>query len=86
MLVLWGLTEMEAIVAATKNSAAAAGLLDEVGTIELGKIADMIVVAKDPLIHISHLRTLTMLVRDGNIIDTGAPESRPSYFELFYLE
>lgn len=44
-----GVTPMEAIVAATKNGALVLGLADELGTIEAGKLADLQVVAGDPL-------------------------------------
>jgi imidazolonepropionase-like amidohydrolase len=48
-LVDFGLTPAEAIVAATSGSAAAVGLADHVGTIEAGKLADLLVVDGDPL-------------------------------------
>lgn len=50
-----GMTEMEAIVSATKTSAEACGLKD-VGTIEEGKMADMIVLDGDPLENIEVLQ------------------------------
>src|SRR5690606_17655075 len=54
-LVDCGLSEMEAIVVATRNSADAAGVLDKLGTLEPGKIADVVVVEGDPLSDISIL-------------------------------
>lgn len=44
-----GLSPMEAIVAATRNGANNLDILDENGTLEVGKAADMIVVDGDPL-------------------------------------
>jgi imidazolonepropionase-like amidohydrolase len=44
-----GLTPMQAIVAGTRTSAELCGLSDELGTIEAGKIADVVVVRGDPL-------------------------------------
>ena len=44
-----GLTPMEAVVAGTRNAADNIGLLDEAGTIETGKVADLVVVNSDPL-------------------------------------
>jgi imidazolonepropionase-like amidohydrolase len=44
-----GLTAHEGLVAATSGSAYAVGLLDHVGTVEEGKIADLLVVDGDPL-------------------------------------
>lgn len=44
-----GLTSMEAIVAATSVAADACGLGDEIGRVEYGKLADLVVVDGDPL-------------------------------------
>ena len=51
-----GLSPMEAIVCATRNNAIVLGLQDEIGTLEAGKQADLIVVDGDPLADISVLR------------------------------
>lgn len=48
-----GMTPMQAIVAGTKTSAECCGVDDKLGTIEAGKIADIVVVAGDPLTDIS---------------------------------
>jgi imidazolonepropionase-like amidohydrolase len=50
-----GLSPMEAIVCATRNNAELLGLCDELGTLESGKLADLIVVNGDPLEDISML-------------------------------
>lgn len=49
LMVEYGLSEMDAIVASTKNAAEALHIEDRVGTIEAGKLADLIVVDGDPL-------------------------------------
>jgi imidazolonepropionase-like amidohydrolase len=54
-----GLSPMEAIVCATKNNAELLGLEDQLGTLEAGKLADLIVVDGDPLQDISVLRART---------------------------
>jgi imidazolonepropionase-like amidohydrolase len=54
-LVRGGLTPMEAIVAATKTAAELLHLNDQVGTLEPGKLADVIVVDGDPLQNIEVL-------------------------------
>lgn len=80
-LVELGMTEMEAIVAATRNGAIAAGMLDSIGTIEVGKDADLILLRDNPLEDISNIRSLEQVVARGRIIDLGAlPENRIFYF------
>jgi imidazolonepropionase-like amidohydrolase len=51
-----GLTEMEAIVCATKNNAELLGMSDLLGTLEAGKLADCLVIQGDPLKDIRVLR------------------------------
>ena len=58
-LVELGMTPSEAIVAATKNGAIASKALDEYGTLEVGKAADIVVLDVDPLADISNIRRLT---------------------------
>ena len=60
-----GLTPMEALVSATKTAAEACGLKD-VGTVEEGKIADMIVVDGDPLEDIGVLQDEEKIVHVFN--------------------
>ena len=85
-LVFSGLPEMAAIMAATSNSAAAVGRLDEVGTIETGKLADLIVLEKSPLENISNLRTLEMVIKDGRLVNLTRDEGQTSFWNLYFLE
>jgi imidazolonepropionase-like amidohydrolase len=75
-----GLTPMEAIVAATKTSAEAMRLDGITGTIEVGKLADMIVVNGDPLHDLSVLRRPTYVFKEGWSVplDTEAFMSVPT--------
>jgi len=64
---------MDAIVAATRTAAEAIGIDDKVGTIEEGKIADIILVDGDPLQDISLLSTekkIKMVMKEGEIVIT----------------
>lgn len=66
-----GLTPMEAIVSATKTAAECLEMEDKVGTIELGKFADIITVNKNPLEDISVLEdkdNITNILKNGKII------------------
>ena len=51
-----GLSPMDAILCATRNNAELLGLADQLGTLEAGKLADLIVVDGDPLQDIDVLR------------------------------
>jgi len=68
-LVELGMTPAQAIVAATRNGAIASRGLDQFGTIETGKRADLIMLDANPLTDISNLRKLSMVMRDGRTID-----------------
>ena len=76
LMVEYGLTPMEAIVAGTRNAAENIGLLDDIGTIEAGKQADIVVVDGNPLADISMLREparVKMVMKGGVVVkDTNA--------------
>lgn len=63
-----GLSPMEAIVAATRNGALALGQGDKMGTVEPGKLADLLVVRGDPL---ADLRSLTQRDNIGAVFLGG---------------
>jgi len=70
VLVELGMSPMDAIVAATRTAAEAIGILDVVGTIEEGKVADIILVNGDPLETISILSEedkIAMVMKEGRI-------------------
>jgi len=74
-LVELGMTPAQAIMSATKHGAMAARKLEEIGTVEVGKIADMIILEEDPLKEISNIRTLSTVIQNGKIVDlTNLPE------------
>ncbi len=80
---LWtrsGATPWQTLVAATRHGAAICGVGDDLGTIEAGKIADLIVVAANPLENINHLRKLQLVFKDGRIVSdkrTGPKGAKP---------
>lgn len=63
-----GLTPMQALMAATKNPAALCGLDNRLGTIEEGKLADLIAVAGDPLADLNALYDIQMVMKGGKIV------------------
>jgi len=60
-----GLTPMQVIVASTRNGADAMGRLADLGTIERGKIADLLVLAADPTRDVAAFRSIRAVVRSG---------------------
>lgn len=63
-----GLTPMEIIVSATKNSAHVCGLDKDLGTLEAGKLADVLVVKGNPLEDLQALLNVRMVFHTGVII------------------
>jgi hypothetical protein len=65
LLVEAGLTPMEALQAATYNPAKFLGLTDSLGTIDTGKIADLVLLEADPLEDIGNTKKITAVVIGG---------------------
>jgi imidazolonepropionase-like amidohydrolase len=63
-----GLGPHGAIVAATQTAAELCQVGDRLGTVEPGKLADLIVVADDPLEDIHHLRRLSLVMKGGEVV------------------
>ncbi len=72
LLVDAGLSPMEAIQAATSRPARLLKRGDEIGTIQVGKRADLIAIAGDPLKAISNIRNVRIVIRDGRTFDFAA--------------
>jgi imidazolonepropionase-like amidohydrolase len=70
-----GMTPMQIIVAATHNGAHVCGLESELGTLEPGKLADVLVVDGDPLTDLQALTQTRLVVRDGIMINQVEPSS-----------
>ncbi|HEV8639368.1 MAG TPA: amidohydrolase family protein [Chloroflexota bacterium] len=68
---LWvkdGATPWQTLLAATKHAAAVCGAADDLGTVEVGKLADLVVVAANPLDEIDNVRRLLLVVKEGRIV------------------
>jgi imidazolonepropionase-like amidohydrolase len=71
LMVEAGLSPMQSIVASTSNAALALGLQDEIGTVEIGKCADLLAIDGDPLADISiltHKERVRMVMQNGRIV------------------
>ena len=72
-LVKLGMPPAQVIRAATLNGARAAGQDADMGSIQAGKLANLIVVARDPTADIEALKTLELTVKRGQEGDHGWP-------------
>ena len=64
-LVHGGMTSLQAIQAATVNAAELLGLVKEIGTLEPGKLADLVGVEGDPLTDISAMEHVAFVMKGG---------------------
>ncbi len=71
LLVQSGLTPMDAIVAGTRNAAMMIGAGDRLGTIEAGKLADLVLLNRNPLDDIRNLRDIEVVILNGRVFERG---------------
>jgi imidazolonepropionase-like amidohydrolase len=74
---LWvkdGATPWQTLLAATKHAAEVCGVGHDLGTVEIGKLADLIVVRRNPLEDIHHLRTLELVFKAGRLVSDRRKE------------
>ncbi len=84
-----GMTNMEVLRAATLSGAEYLGLDGDLGSLEVGKLADLIVLEKNPLGNIFHTESILYVMKNGRLYDAmsmneigNAPRKR----DLFYWE
>jgi imidazolonepropionase-like amidohydrolase len=68
---LWvkdGATPWQTLLATTKHAAELCGVGADLGTVEVGKLADLIVVADNPLDDMHHVRQLLIVFKEGRIV------------------
>ncbi len=63
-----GLTPGEALQTATRNPAEFLGMADSLGTIAVGKIADLVLLNENPLLDIKNTREIAAVVANGRLI------------------
>lgn len=63
-----GMTPLQIIVAATRNGARSCNIEGELGTLEKGKLADVLVVDGDPLVDVHALTKARLILREGKSI------------------
>jgi imidazolonepropionase-like amidohydrolase len=67
LMVEFGISPVQALVAATRNAAENLDLLHDLGTLEVGKLADLIVVDGDPTADVGVTRNVLLVAKDGVI-------------------
>lgn len=73
-----GFTPTEALVSATRDSARILGMDDKLGTLEVGKLADILIVEGDPLTDLGALANIAEVFRDGYwVVRNGAVQPTP---------
>lgn len=69
LLVKAGINPLNVIKIATSNAAEALGILDDVGTIEAGKQADMIILNANPIRNIRNIGAIEGVIEDGQVFN-----------------
>jgi imidazolonepropionase-like amidohydrolase len=69
---------MQALVAATSSAAENLGLAGELGTLEVGKLADLVLVDGDPVTDITATGRVLLVVKDGVVQRDELPGSGPA--------
>src|SRR5216117_3797989 len=68
-----GLAPIDALKSATSNDAELLGIGQKIGTLEKGKLADVIAMPGDPTFDITATERVSLVMREGKIIRRGAP-------------
>jgi imidazolonepropionase-like amidohydrolase len=85
MVKFGGYTPMEAITASTKDNAYSVGMEGELGVIESGKLADLLILDADPLEDIRVLqggKHLSSVIKDGRRVDLSAQPEEETVLAL----
>lgn len=64
----YGVDRMDILKIATHNSADCLGVLDDYGTLEVGKNADLVCLKENPLDAISNIRKIDKVIKDGAVV------------------
>lgn len=77
-LVRAGFSNMEALQAATRGAAQFLGREKDLGTVEAGHVADLVLLSASPIEKIDNTRQVWAVVRDGNYLDRAALDAQLS--------
>jgi imidazolonepropionase-like amidohydrolase len=68
LLMQAGLSPMEVIQAGTDRAATVCGHGNELGTLEVGKLADLIIIDGNPLIDIEGMTRVVVVIKAGEVV------------------
>ncbi len=89
MLEQGGMTPLEAIRSATLNGAHYIGMEEDIGSLEAGKLADLIVMDKNPLENLRNSETIRYVMKNGRLYDADTMNELGNYSserQKFYWE
>jgi len=72
LFVRGGMSPFDALRAATLEPARFLGMLDSLGTVQPGKLADLVLLEANPLTDVSHLRRIGAVMWNGRLLDGDA--------------
>src|ERR1700761_8359957 len=69
LLVASGISPLDVIRIATYNSAVFLGKADQLGSVDTGKLADLVLLSKDPTVDINNAKSIVFVMKNGQMID-----------------
>jgi imidazolonepropionase-like amidohydrolase len=69
LLAAAGISPFDVIRIATYNSAVFLGKADQLGSVEAGKLADLVLLSKDPTANINNAKSIVFVMKDGRLVD-----------------
>jgi len=82
LMVECGMTESNAIVAATRTGAQANGLGSDLGIVAEGMKADMVVIEGNPLEDIANIWNTRLVVKSGQVVEPGPTNARDAFWHV----
>jgi imidazolonepropionase-like amidohydrolase len=74
LMIKLGMSPMAAIESCTRQAARLLGVAGDLGSLEPGLLADLVIVRGDPLNEISALNAVQSVIKGGKILDPGTAE------------
>ncbi len=78
LMVEHGLSTMQTLVAATSGAAENLGMGQDIGTLAVGRLADLVVVDGDPVADITATARVVLVVKDGVVFRDELPDTGPA--------